>query len=107
MPGVGSGFLGIQIQDGSTLLGRAYGWMGYLIAETSGKRFVLSVIQMLVTEEQDFIFQQGLINKLERLGTDITAQFNAFKLCTNSTRHGFYLNSHYATPASRVVVDRS
>lgn len=42
-------------------------------------------------EEQDFMFQQGLINKFECFGADITAQFYAFKLCTNSTRYGFYL----------------
>src|SRR5476651_1547194 len=97
MPRIGSGFLGVQVQDGGALLGGPYGWMRYLIAEAPGKSFVLGITQMLVAEEYNFIFQQCLINEFELFSTDVPTQFHAIELCTNSTSNGFNLNCHRAT----------
>lgn len=43
VPGIGAGFLGVQVQDGGTLLCRAHGRVGHLITEAAGKCFVLGV----------------------------------------------------------------
>lgn len=81
-------FSAVQFEQITRAFTRRYGRVRHRLTEQMGEGFLTLIIKLgLLTEEHDFVLNQCLLNRFDRVGVQLTGQMHATDLGADTTGH--------------------